>query len=39
MRASDVEKRDLIAAVCDEILEGKHRDQFWSFGKPVLELK
>ena len=23
-----VEKRDLIAAVCDEILEGKHRDQF-----------
>jgi len=23
-----VEKRDLIAAVCDEILEGKHQDQF-----------
>ena len=23
-----IEKRDLIAAVCDEILEGKHRDQF-----------
>ena len=23
-----VEKRDLIAGVCDEILEGKHRDQF-----------
>ncbi len=24
----DVEKRNLIAAVCDEILEGKHDDQF-----------
>lgn len=24
----DVEKRDLIAAVCEEILEGKHDDQF-----------
>ncbi|WP_445736977.1 class II fumarate hydratase [Mariniflexile sp.] len=23
-----IEKRDLIAAVCDEILEGKHNDQF-----------
>src|SRR5690606_5503107 len=23
-----IEKRDLIAAVCDEILEGKHDDQF-----------
>ncbi|MAD31683.1 MAG: class II fumarate hydratase, partial [Cryomorphaceae bacterium] len=23
-----VEKRDLIASVCDEILEGKHKDQF-----------
>lgn len=23
-----IEKRDLIVAVCDEILEGKHRDQF-----------
>jgi len=26
--ALPVEKRDLIAAVCDEILEGKHDDQF-----------
>lgn len=24
----DIEKRDLIAQVCDEILEGKHNDQF-----------
>ena len=31
-------KRDLIAQVCDEILEGKHDNQFhWLFGKQVQE--